>query len=471
LQNDNGEIGKASLAGRTPGDIDAAVFFPAPELFPLTLRSVEFILYKPQGASDLQDNAQVSVHVYRVVDGVPTEILASSGIQTVDVLEQWVSISFTEPVTVTEPMVLMAAVEWHSGTFQSGAPAVATDTNWDAPQEDKDAKNLYHDATIPPVAGCDEGFCTHSQFWGIFSDIVGYNMIRLTVDTAAPSTPEPPTATASPTATSPPTATSTPTPTSTATLSASPTASATATPTSTGTTGPGPTATPSPTPTHTATPTATRPSPSPCRLDFDGSGLVDADDLAVIAGQWRQVVDPGSVYDLTGDQQVRIDDIVLVTAFLGEPCVAPTPTSTPTPTATETVTPTPTATVTPTPSAEVPAGRFSLTARVFVDSQCNRTFNSGIDRPLANVPVTLTFSNGASITRLTSSQGLVSFSGFDVPDQVQVAVVLPSDYFGRNLGPCPNSATQFTLDAADFGFNRYKFLAFRARPVGERPGP
>lgn len=203
LQNDNGEIGQGSKAGRTPGDIDGAVFFPPAAFFPMTLRSVEFVLHKPQSASNLQNTACVRVHAYRVEDGVPVQPpLASSEQQTVNELDRWVTIPFEEPITVEEPTALMAAVEWCSGTYEAGAPSTATDTHWEAPQSDKDAKNLYHDASIPPIPGCDEGFCSHSQFWGAFSDEVGYNMIRLVVDAAVDPTPTP-TATETPTATSP----------------------------------------------------------------------------------------------------------------------------------------------------------------------------------------------------------------------------------------------------------------------------
>ena len=208
LQNDNGEIGQGSKAGRTQGDIDGAVFFPAAELFPMTLQAVEFVLHKPRSAPYLQDSACVQVHAYRVEEGTPaTPPLASSERQTVTELDRWIAIPFTEPVVVEEPTALMAAVEWCSGTYEARVPSVATDTNWAAPQADKDAKNLYYDATIPPIPGCDVGFCTHSQFWGAGSSDVGYNMIRLVVDAAVDPTPTP-TVTGTPTAT-----VSTPTPT------------------------------------------------------------------------------------------------------------------------------------------------------------------------------------------------------------------------------------------------------------------
>jgi len=213
LQNDNGEIGKGSKAGRTPGDIDGAVFFPPAEFFPMTLQSVEFVLHKPRTASNLQDSACVRVHAYRVENGVPIEPpLASSERRIVNELDQWISIPFTEPVAVEEPTALMAAVEWCSGTYEAGAPSTATDTNWEAPQEDKDAKNLYHDASIPPIVGCDEGFCNHSQFWGSQSNQVGYNMIRLVVDAAVEPTPTP-TPTGTPDATHTPSPAPSPTPT------------------------------------------------------------------------------------------------------------------------------------------------------------------------------------------------------------------------------------------------------------------
>jgi len=90
---------------------------------------------------------------------------------------------------------------------------------------------------------------------------------------------------------------------------------------------------------------------------------------------------------------------------------------------------------------------------------------------LSNVPVTLTFADGATITKTTSANGFAFFSGFDVPDWVTVHVELPADYFGRALGPCENSFTDITLTAADFGLFNYKFIAFRATPQFEIAAP
>lgn len=150
---------------------------------------------------------------------------------------------------------------------------------------------------------------------------------------------------------------------------------------------------------------------------------------------------------------------------------SPTGTSTASPTATSTASPTATSTATPTVTVPPPSGRLSLSVRVFVDFRCDRFFVGGRDRALANVPVTLTFASGATIEKNTSADGFAFFSGFGVPDWVTVSVELPSDYYGRGLGPCDNSPTSITLTAADFGVFSYKFLDFRAIPQFEIARP
>lgn len=118
-----------------------------------------------------------------------------------------------------------------------------------------------------------------------------------------------------------------------------------------------------------------------------------------------------------------------------------------------------------------PPGKYSLAARVFVDFRCDTYFISGMDRALADVPVTLSFSNRAMITGTTSRTGLVLFSGFDVTDPVTLTVELPDQYRGRALGTCPYSDTTVTLSAGDFGSFGSKFVTIGADVTGEYAGP
>lgn len=169
--------------------------------------------------------------------------------------------------------------------------------------------------------------------------------------------------------------------------------------------------------------------------------------------------------------------VTLTPTLTATATASPTATTTPThtatsppPTFTPTHTPSPT-TAPPTPTPMPPVGPFSLSVRVFVDFRCDTYFIGGRDRAVADVPVTLTFANGATVTKTTSANGFVFFSGFDVPEWVVVHVELPRDYFGRGLGPCPNSFTNKRLTAADFGVFKYKFIAFRAIPQFEIAAP
>lgn len=140
------------------------------------------------------------------------------------------------------------------------------------------------------------------------------------------------------------------------------------------------------------------------------------------------------------------------------------PTPTPTPTATPTPTPT------PTPPAAIPSGTDSLTARVFIDYRCDGFFKKGLDVSLPDVPVTLSFPNGSSVTRQTRPFGMVSFTGFDASGGVTVSVSLPRGFAGYSLESCPNSPAVIELQPDDFQF-RYKFVQFRARVMGEAAGP
>lgn len=215
LKNDNGEIYAGSRLGRFKGDIDGAVFTPDADLFPMAIQSVEFVFHRPQESSVpwIGDSARVRVQIYAMENGVPGAILAESGSRVFSVFDEWLSLPLTTPLTLNEATSFMAAVKWESGDDHEAALPLALDSNLGAPQAEKDAKNLYHRVDIQLPEACQTGFCTHSQLGlqDASGQSMGFNMIRVTIDTpgAPTETPAPPTQ--SPTATA--TATLTPQPT------------------------------------------------------------------------------------------------------------------------------------------------------------------------------------------------------------------------------------------------------------------
>jgi hypothetical protein len=107
---------------------------------------------------------------------------------------------------------------------------------------------------------------------------------------------------------------------------------------------------------------------------------------------------------------------------------------------------------------------------MFVDFRCDGFFQDGLDAPLRDASVRLSFPNGAWITRQVRPFGLVNFSGFDATDGVAVTVNLPEGYQGYALGHCPNSPGNVRLQSDDFQFG-YKLVQFGAGVVGEAAGP
>lgn len=474
LKNDNGDFYQGSFVGRIEGDIDGAVFSPDPALFPITIQSVEFGFHRPRGADHISDSAQVRVQIYAMASGVPGDILAESAPQTLAGFDVWHSIALPQPLILNQPITFMAAVKWESGTDAAPAPSIATDSNLDAPQAVKDQANLFHDANLlfaPPP--CVDGFCTHSEFWGD-PDLVGFNMIRVTIDTSGgpPATATPTaTATATPTHTPSSTPTATATPTLTATATGTSPGADTATPTPTGTLLPAATATPTgtrtSTPTRTATPTPTGTAtrtpttvptvvPAECH-DLSGNGRVDMSDIQLVAGCWKSRNASCLQYDFMPDQKINIRDVMLLAAQYGCAAVTPTPTSTPT------------ATVTPTPPPP-PPGRSNLIARVFLDYRCDRFYQSGVDTPLGDIPVTISFPDGSGETRRTTSFGLVYFSGFDSSGGITVTVDLSGGFRGRLLKNCFNSPRTIELMPRDFQSGS-KTVQFGAEVRGEGAAP
>jgi Zn-dependent metalloprotease len=108
-----------------------------------------------------------------------------------------------------------------------------------------------------------------------------------------------------------------------ATPTATPSSTATATPTSTGT--PTPTLTPTTTPTATAT--ATPGAMAPCDADYDGSTVIDVEDLVLQAQAWRAQDGVDGNYDLlydpVRDGVIRVDDLMWVAQHLGVDCPGP----------------------------------------------------------------------------------------------------------------------------------------------------
>lgn len=149
-----------------------------------------------------------------------------------------------------------------------------------------------------------------------------------------------------------------------------------------------------------------------------------------------------------------------------------TPTATSPPPATETSTPTttPTATVTLTPPPAPPAGRDSLSARVFLDYRCDRFFQTSVDMPIPDALVTITFPDGSSATRATTLFGMAYLAGFDASGGLTVSVTLPSNFRGYRIASCPTSPPSIELRASDFHFG-YKFVSFGALVRGELAGP
>ncbi|MFQ5858181.1 MAG: hypothetical protein ACE5LU_21470 [Anaerolineae bacterium] len=125
------------------------------------------------------------------------------------------------------------------------------------------------------------------------------------------------------------------------------------------------------------------------------------------------------------------------------------------------------------PPTPTPSGHDKLTAHVFIDFGCDGSFQGGVDISLSDVPVTLSFSNGASSTLLTTSQGMVYFAGFDASDGVTVSADLPASYSGFMLGSCSNSPTTVGLPPSEFqpGAISHKHVQFTAALLGEMPDP
>ncbi|MFQ5858090.1 MAG: hypothetical protein ACE5LU_21000 [Anaerolineae bacterium] len=149
---------------------------------------------------------------------------------------------------------------------------------------------------------------------------------------------------------------------------------------------------------------------------------------------------------------------------LGQPYETSTPATTTPATPTFTATATSEATATPILTPVPPTGNDKLTARVYIDYQCEGSFQHGFDKPLGNVSVKLSFSDGTSQTRQTTSLGMVYFAGIDLSGGATVKITLPEKYRGHFLNPC--SPTTVHLPPGDLGREHimHKHVEFRVHP-------
>jgi hypothetical protein len=113
-------------------------------------------------------------------------------------------------------------------------------------------------------------------------------------------------------------------------------------------------------------------------------------------------------------------------------------------------------------TATVPRGPNMVDAGAFLDKGCDGAFDSPRDTRLPDVPVSLTFPNGASWTILTKSYGGAVFSNIDGSGGVTASAVLPAAYLGDPIESCPGSPLAIHLTPADFSAGS-KVVGFGAR--------
>jgi hypothetical protein len=114
------------------------------------------------------------------------------------------------------------------------------------------------------------------------------------------------------------------------------------------------------------------------------------------------------------------------------------------------------------PDAGPLAGHDKVSVRVFVDRGCAAPYQHGIDVPLHNARVQLTFSDGSSVIRETTSSGMVYFAGIDASGGVSVSLLGLADmrYRGQYLCACNPTTTYFSagdFNTANVGHKHYDF--------------
>lgn len=119
-----------------------------------------------------------------------------------------------------------------------------------------------------------------------------------------------------------------------------------------------------------------------------------------------------------------------------------------------------------TPAGQAPAGSDKVTARVFVDRNCVGGFQRGIDVPLSNARVQLTFSDGTTVIGQTSSSGTVYFAGIDASQGVTVSLLDLADmrYRGQYLCACNPTTAHFPASDFDSANVGHKHVDFRVTP-------
>jgi hypothetical protein len=148
-----------------------------------------------------------------------------------------------------------------------------------------------------------------------------------------------------------------------------------------------------------------------------------------------------------------------------------TPTQPATPTATITLTPSPTASATPSaatcdPEDPADACAATITVRAFVDHRCDGAFIRGVDRPIVGAAITVTLPDGTEQTASTNTDGFATFVGLAMPAgaSVTVSATYPAEGpGGLPVVACAGSRQTVTFTAADFKFNQFKYVEFRAQ--------
>ena len=116
--------------------------------------------------------------------------------------------------------------------------------------------------------------------------------------------------------------------------------------------------------------------------------------------------------------------------------------------------------------ASPPVGSDKVTVRVFVDRGCAAPFQYGIDVPLRNVRVKLSFADGSSIIRRTASSGMVYFAGIDASQGVTVSLLDLADmrFRGQYLNACNPTTVHLPAQAFQDARVGHRHVDFRVTP-------
>ncbi|MCC7355555.1 MAG: hypothetical protein IT330_17590, partial [Anaerolineae bacterium] len=201
LKNDTGmPRGESNYA---EGDVVGAVLTGAAGQYPLRVDEVNFALARlvPRPGEDTDTEAILQARVYALdgIGGKPGTLLGQSEIVTIttptDFSAHWYTITLSSLNIVIPSGPFLVAVAYRGGMVDK-APSTITDDSQSIPA----GKNYYSE---------NDGreWFDHYDWWSV-PEVVGFNMIRATVETNLPT----PTPTATYTPTNTPTTTLTPTP-------------------------------------------------------------------------------------------------------------------------------------------------------------------------------------------------------------------------------------------------------------------